>query len=131
MKACLRKWLHVAFSLIAFSGALHAQTVTFGAPAGQIVALESSVAGCVRGAAILPFQDEMLQVDGVRYVYTPNPPMTFVDGAAVAALYVLNNTSGQVTNGQFCVDGACLANGNSCSAIAFVQPNTVRIYVRQ
>ena len=131
MNAFRSKGLQAALASITFAGALCAQTATFGAPAGQMVALESSVARCVRGAAILPFQDEMLQVDGVQYVYTANPPMTFSGGAAVAALYAVNSASGQATNGQFCVDGACLANGNSCSAIAFVQPNTVRIYIRQ
>ena len=107
------------------------QPLTFSAPTGQTIAVESTLATCVQGAQIMPFLDDLVQVDGVRFQFNPQPPISFPGGAAVAALYQIGTNAQGAPMGQFCVDGTCLANGNTCSAIAFVQPNGVRIYSRQ
>ena len=107
------------------------QSMTFSATAGQTIAIESSLASCVRRAQIMPFLDTTLQVDGVRFNFDAQPPATFPGGAALAALYQIGSNDRGEAMGQFCVDGACLANGNTCSAIAFVQPNGIRIFTRQ
>ena len=107
------------------------QPLTFSAPNGQTIAVESTLASCVQGAQIMPFLDDLVQVDGVRFQFNAQPPVSFSGGAAVAALYQIGTNAQGAPMGQFCVDGTCLANGNTCSAIAFVQPNGVRIYSRQ
>lgn len=107
------------------------QSMTFSAPTGQTIAIESSLASCVSGAQIMPFLDATIQVDGVRFQFDAQPSATFPGGAALAALYQIGSNERGDAMGQFCVDGACLANGNTCSAIAFVQPNGVRVFTRQ
>ena len=118
-------------SLTLFAVAQGTGPLTASAPNGQIIAVESSLASCVQGAQIMPFLEDIVQVDGVRFQFEPQPQTSFPGGAALAALYQIGTNDRGEPVGQFCVDGTCLANGNTCSAIAFVQPNGVRIFRRQ
>ena len=118
-------------AMVSVSVGARITALTFSAPNGQTIAVESTLASCVQGAQIMPFLDDLVQVDGVRFQFNPQPPVSFSGGAAVAALYQIGTNAQGEPMGQFCVDGTCLANGNTCSAIAFVQPNGVRIYSRQ
>ena len=128
----VRTMMVALISMVSMSAwAQGSQPLTFSAPTGQTIAVESTLATCVQGAQIMPFLDDLVQVDGVRFQFNPQPAVSFPGGAAVAALYQIGTNAQGAPMGQFCVDGTCLANGNTCSAIAFVQPNGVRIYSRQ
>ena len=98
-------------------------------PPGQMVATRTIAQTCPVGAQILAFEESRFQLNDVVFAFNPSPAHNFNGSAAIGALYGVRFLDG-TQQGQFCFEGVCLAGQNQCAAIAFIQPNGVRVYQR-